>query len=372
MLLLHVPVPDEEVYLGILLLETPGQFFGDGYGAVPAAGAADAEGEVGLAFRSVAGDEEGEEIVRLLQEFLAVFGAKHRFAHGRVVAGEGSEIRVVVRVWQETDIEEGVHVEGGAVFEAEGDEADGHPVGKGLRKLLETQAGVERGVVRGVDYEVGHRPDVAQVPPLAAYGFQDVSVAGCRMGPAALLVAPEERGIVRVDEQDAVLPALRPLHGLQVPLELLPEVAPPPDVHDHDQPVGASIPLSRRLHDRRDHARRQIVYTKIPRVLESLKRIALARPGKPGNDHDPAPARSPRTGSPLTHAASSDPHGMHKPSRKSRLAPRVTARNRHQTTGIRYQVCYRAIRRRAGQGCDCTRDGGGRWATSRRVLIPEA
>jgi hypothetical protein len=42
------------------LFEAFGKFFCNGDGAVPSSGAADADGEVGLAFRSVTGDEEGE------------------------------------------------------------------------------------------------------------------------------------------------------------------------------------------------------------------------------------------------------------------------------------------------------------------------
>jgi hypothetical protein len=59
-------VPDEEVDSGVLVAETFGQLLGDGDGAMSAAGAADADGEVGLAFCGVAGDEEGEELAGLL------------------------------------------------------------------------------------------------------------------------------------------------------------------------------------------------------------------------------------------------------------------------------------------------------------------
>src|ERR671913_2295611 len=105
MLLFDVPVPHEEVYLRVLLPEASGQFFRYGYGAVSAAGAAHAEGEIGLALRGVTGNEEGEKIVGPLQELPAVFGAKHRLSYGRVVAGERSELGVVVRVGEEADVE---------------------------------------------------------------------------------------------------------------------------------------------------------------------------------------------------------------------------------------------------------------------------
>ena len=86
-------------------------------------------------------------------------------------------------VGEEADVEERVYVEGGAVLESEGDEADGHPAGEGFREPLEPQAGVERGVARGVDDEVGHLPQVREIPPLTAYGLEDVAVTG-RQGVA--------------------------------------------------------------------------------------------------------------------------------------------------------------------------------------------
>src|SRR5215218_826471 len=121
MLLLRISVPDKEIYFGILLPEAPCELFGNGYGAVPAAGTADADGEVGLAFCGVARDEEGEQSAGLLEKFLAVFRAEDRLSNGRVVACKRPERGVVVGVGKEAYVEESVHVEGGAVLEAKED-----------------------------------------------------------------------------------------------------------------------------------------------------------------------------------------------------------------------------------------------------------
>ena len=102
-----------------------------------------------------------KELLAKEKEFLAVFGAEHGFAHGRVVARERPELGVVVRVGQETHVEERVHIEGRTVLEAEGDQADRHPAGERLGELLETQTRVQRDVevvvevasVRGVPGE---------------------------------------------------------------------------------------------------------------------------------------------------------------------------------------------------------------------------
>src|SRR5215210_1786989 len=328
MLFLHVPVPDKEVYPRVFLLYTTGQFLGYGDGAVPTAGAADAEGKVGFAFCRVSRDEEGEKSAGSIQELLAVFRAEHGLAHGVVVACERPEIRVVVGVGEEADVEERIDVEGGAVLEAEGDQADGHPVGERLRELLEPQPGIKRGVSRGVNDEVGHLPDVREVLPLAADGIEYVAVACGGVGPAALLVAPEERGVVRVDEQDAVLPAFLFLHGLQIVLQLLAEIASPPGVHNQDHPVGTAVALCRRLHGGRDHAWREVINAEVTGVLESLQGVALARAGEPGDDDDRALFRGVRAARrPLSHVALRIAPCTRKPSRKSRLASRVTTCN---------------------------------------------
>jgi hypothetical protein len=66
-------VPDKEVDSSVLLPEAPCELFGNGYGAVPSTCAADADGEVGLAFCGVARNEEGEEFAGFLQELLTIF-----------------------------------------------------------------------------------------------------------------------------------------------------------------------------------------------------------------------------------------------------------------------------------------------------------
>ena len=79
---------------------------------MPSTGAADADGEVGLAFCGVAGDEEREEIAGFIKELLAVFRAEDRLSDGCVAACERPELGVVVGVGKEADVKERIHIEG--------------------------------------------------------------------------------------------------------------------------------------------------------------------------------------------------------------------------------------------------------------------
>src|SRR5215208_6564313 len=150
----EVPVPHEEVDLGVALPELPGELLDDDDRAVAPAGAADAQSEVRLAFGGVARDQEREQFARLLQKRRGVVVLEHGVAHRPVVARERPQVGVVVGVRHEPDVEDGVHVERRAVLEAEGDQADREAAREGLGQLLEPETGVQRGVARGVHDQV--------------------------------------------------------------------------------------------------------------------------------------------------------------------------------------------------------------------------
>src|SRR5919199_3190675 len=124
---LQVPVADEEVHAGApdpFLLEVTGDLFGYRHGAVLTTGAAYAEREVRLPFGGVARDEEGEQVAQVREEFFGIVLTEDGIADGSVVTGEGAKFGVVVRVREEAHVEEHVHVKGGAMLEAEGDQAN--------------------------------------------------------------------------------------------------------------------------------------------------------------------------------------------------------------------------------------------------------
>ena len=71
--------------------------------------------------------------------------AEHGALDGLVVAGEGTEFRVVVRVGEEADVEEHVHVQRGSMFETEGEQADRETVYVRIDEASEAFSGVGRG-----------------------------------------------------------------------------------------------------------------------------------------------------------------------------------------------------------------------------------
>ncbi len=132
---LHVPMPYEEVYLGTfntLLSQVAGEVLDNGDRAVAASGTAYAQGEVRLAFGGVARYEEGEQVAEAGEELSGVFLTEDGVSDGLVVAGEGTQLGVVVGVWEKANVEEHVHVEGRPMLESEGDQADREPVGVGV------------------------------------------------------------------------------------------------------------------------------------------------------------------------------------------------------------------------------------------------
>src|SRR5215212_4104833 len=95
----EIPVPREEVDLGVALPEPPGELLDDDDRAVAPAGTADAQSEVRLAFGGVARNQEREQFARLLQKRRGVVMPEHGVAHRPVVARERPQIGVVVGVW---------------------------------------------------------------------------------------------------------------------------------------------------------------------------------------------------------------------------------------------------------------------------------
>ena len=125
----------EEVYLGAfyaLLSQVAGEVLNDGDRAVAASGAAYAQGEVRLAFGGVAGYEEGDQIAEAGEELFGVCLAKDGVSDGLVMTREGTQLGVVVGVWEKANVEEHVYVEGGPMLEAEGNQADREPVDVGV------------------------------------------------------------------------------------------------------------------------------------------------------------------------------------------------------------------------------------------------
>src|SRR5262249_50886408 len=130
-LFLDVAVLDERLIA--LPLQELRQLLHHEHGTVPAARAADRDGEVSLALGDILRDREPDEVCHLVEERLRRRVLADVADHRLIPAVLPAQLPHVVRIGEEADIEHEIGLQGKAIFEAEGAEADdealGAPVG---------------------------------------------------------------------------------------------------------------------------------------------------------------------------------------------------------------------------------------------------
>src|ERR1700750_312484 len=94
----------------------------DHHRAMLAAGASKAYREVALSFLNVVGQQEEQQLGRLVKELLGLRKLAHILCHLRVLAGQRPELRDEVRIRQKTHIEDQVRLERDTVLVTEADE----------------------------------------------------------------------------------------------------------------------------------------------------------------------------------------------------------------------------------------------------------
>ena len=100
------------------------ELLGDHDAAVPAAGAAERDRQVRLAFALVAGQQQREQPVELVEELPGAALREHVVADGRVEPGERAQLLDPVRVRQEPAVEHEIDVEREPVLVAERHDVD--------------------------------------------------------------------------------------------------------------------------------------------------------------------------------------------------------------------------------------------------------
>src|SRR3712207_3404481 len=122
-LLVDVTVDDVDQMVAAVLVD-PAQLLGDDHRAVAAAGAPDADGQVGLALLLVGVEQVVEQRLQLVVELVDAVRGLDVLAYVGVEAGLVAELGLVVRVRQEADVEQKVGVARRTVLEAERQERD--------------------------------------------------------------------------------------------------------------------------------------------------------------------------------------------------------------------------------------------------------
>ena len=205
--------------------------------------------------------------------------------HAGVLAGERPQVRLVVGIWQEPDVDQQVRVARGAVLEPEALERDREPSGGPGRQHLVCELSPQhrRGQARRVDHDVGALAQPGQQRALARNAVGDAAARRQRMAPARLLVARQQRLLVGLEEQDPVKDA-QLAQIVEDRGEAL-EVAAAAHVRDDRRALHLGPLVHEQLDQRADHLRWEIVDAEVARVLERGHRRRLAGTRKAG-DHD--------------------------------------------------------------------------------------
>ena len=204
-----------------------------------------------------------------------------------IAAGPLAQPGDEVRVGQEAHVEDEVGVERQPVLEAEAEERHrqaprarraeraGH---EGLAQLVHVH-------VRRVDDLVGECGGLRQPRPLLAHALERRPVPRQRMRPARLAVAPHQRGLAGLEEDQRRLQAGHRPQRLEHARELLEQRA-LAHVDDDRRLLDLRVRPQRQLGERRQQRDRQVVDAEVGEILERAHRLRLAGAGQAGQDDE--------------------------------------------------------------------------------------
>jgi hypothetical protein len=271
---------------GVLAAEPLGEELGDHDAPVIAAGAADCDREPRLALLDVRRDREVEELLEEVEE-----AAGHRLAQDVVAdllghAGERPQLRHVIGVGDEPDVEDQVRLERHSELVAEADQLHGELVGSGRGRQLgeEPLPQLAEREVRGIDDHVGLVADRFEEAALLGDRVRDAAMVAEGMAMAGLAEAPDQDVVAGLEEDDPRLDpaplesaAHRPKGDLRIPAA---------DV-EHDRHAGEPRLIRRdQLGQIREELAWQVVDDEVAEILEELRGGGLATPGEAREDHD--------------------------------------------------------------------------------------
>lgn len=260
---------------------------GHGHGAVVAAGAADADDQNGFALLAVQRQQEGDHFLQLGHELVGLAEGEHEVPDLLVQAGFVFQLRHIVGVGHEPHVEHQVRLDGDAVLEAEGQDADVEPapVRRGAEQVQHLTAELGRGQGGGVQHEIRvipHRLHQRPFPPYSllhaeALGLQGVHTPG-------LLIAVDDGGGVRLQKQHPAVDAagLQLLQGVDEHIRGLAGAHVIHQGHPVIPPAGGGAEPGELHH----HLRRKIVHGIVADVLQKRGGLAFAAAGQTGYDQN--------------------------------------------------------------------------------------
>src|ERR1700722_1572000 len=265
--------------------EPGGEAFGGIDRTVPAAGAAERDGEIAFALGLIAGHRLLWPIAQLLETRVEIGIGFDEGPDLGIAAGEFLQGRNVMRIPEEAHIEDQVGVARQAVAMRKRGDENG-VAGRGVEPEITLQQAlqVRRRQRRGVDHQIGA---VAQGPDALAFQAYAVGhrmLGRQRMAAAGFGITAFQPVVVAIEEHHAQIDGL----ALDQPVERL-------DQRGHGEVARADIDADgkRRLHRVRtdeigQQRQRQIVHRLVAHILERLQGGGSPRARHAGDDHETA------------------------------------------------------------------------------------
>ena len=260
----------------------------DGDAAVLAAGTADADHQLALAFLAVQRHRKVQQFERILQKPLCVRAAEHVVAHRLVVAGQRLELGYVKRVGQTAHIQHHVRLQGKSVFEAEGHEGQGQPLGGAdPEQRHHALAQLLGGKVGRVDVVVGMPLDSLQQRFFHIDRVGDRAVLeplGERMLAARFFEAHDQHVGFRVEKQQLDV-GVRIFEVLDLLRHLLVVLVAAHVDHHRDALHAIVARAAAEVVERRQQRRRDVVHAVVAYILQHMQGGGLAGARHAGDDH---------------------------------------------------------------------------------------
>src|SRR5947209_9703961 len=246
------------------------------------AGTAERDGQIALPFLDVMREQIYEELRDTLDELHRLREGADVACHLRMPSAELLELRDVVGIGQESDIEHEVAIGRHAVTEAEARDVDDDVrfVAAAVEFLADNLGQLRAVEVGGVEDVIGERADGLERALLGADAAQNGTLTAQRMRAPGLTIPAHQRVVVRFEEHQRDLEP--PLQGPDDGRELL-QLFALADVHNQGSPPRSGA-VARELRELGYQVDGQIVDGVVAEVFERTKNSPLPRAAQRGND----------------------------------------------------------------------------------------
>jgi hypothetical protein len=247
---------------------------GDHHRPVAPAGAPDADRQVRLPFRDVLGDQEPQQVQRVLEELVRRVRLLEECPDLPVAPRMGPQVRNEVRVGQEPHVEEEVRVDRDPVLEAETEDGDDQlrAGGSSAFDVPERVPQLVDGHLRRVHDVLGQPAERLHALALFADAFEGGPVRRERVRPARLAEPPHEHVVVGVEEDQHRVEVPHALQAAEHLRNLLQHLS-FAHVDDDRRPRDLVARAQRQFREHRQERHRQVVDAEVAEILERADRL---------------------------------------------------------------------------------------------------